>query len=622
MNNRILRPARWMGLLILLLAACSTAPAATLAPTPVVVSIEPDRSASSATPAAASPAPADPTALDGEPAVPTQTDGLDGQPGAAGIGDPYFPELGNGGYDALQYIIDLSVDVEKNSLAGSVTMVAIATQDLSSFNLDFFGFDIDSIIVEDRPADFTRAGGELTIVPAVPLAAQSDFETIISYQGVPDAESPGDVTGRLSSWVNYGDGIFVAGEPRGASGWYPVNEHPADKAVYNFMITVPKPYEVAANGTLEGLGETSDSSTFTWVSQEPIAPYLVTINIGPLERESEPGPDGIIIRNYFHENIPESTRRNFARQGEMIAYFNELFGPYPFEAYGAVVHDVPVGFALETQSLSFFGSTFNGEDVVVHELAHQWFGNSVSLSRWQDIWLNEGFATYASVLWAEHTTGPRELDNRIRQMYAQMAPGIPTFVVSKADLIEALTAVPYGDASITPAAAVEALKALLGREVSEIEIEAAVAGRGESFPMREVPELIKLLEFDSVAISRQDVNNYFAVLGLVELVSDAPAQFPLTGDPGPDGLFSSSVYQRGALTLHALRVRVGDEPFFEILRTFTGKFRMSNATTADFIEVAEAVSQQDLVDFFQAWLFEAPLPDIPEMDLFRADFSR
>ena len=172
--------------------------------------------------------------------------------------------------------------------------------------------------------------------------------------------------------------------------------------------------------------------------------------------------------------------------------------------------------AMETQTLSQHAQSREAlsETVVAHELTHQWFGNSVSLENWQDIWLKEGAATYAEWLWMEQKEGVEALDVKVNGVYQ----------------LEAWSANP-------------------------------------------------------------------------------------PGNPSPTNLFSNTIYDRGALTFHALRLRVGDEVFFQILRTYTERFRFGNASSADFIAVAEEVSGQDLAEFFDAWLYAKKIPAIPEMEL-------
>jgi aminopeptidase N len=340
--------------------------------------------------------------------------------GSDGLGDGYYPLLGNGGYDVQNYAIELEVNMDTQFLQSTVTIDAIATTSLSQFNLDFIGFTIFELTVNSIPAEFDHQSSELVIMPSETLTAGAPFTVVISFYGIPEHRLPDEYDSDIG-WSPYEGGVMVAGEPMGSAGWYPVNQHPLDKATYLFEITVPKPYIVAANGILLNEIESQNKNTFIWESTDPIASYLVTIAIAEFEREEQEGPDGLLIRNYFDKAIPAETRSNFERTPEMIALFNEKFGPYPFDAYGVVVHNIPNGFALETQTLSVFGSSFNGENVVAHELAHQWFGDSVSISQWQDIWLNEGFATFASSLWTEHAYGKTAAENEIRSMYGNMA---------------------------------------------------------------------------------------------------------------------------------------------------------------------------------------------------------
>ena len=436
-------------------------------------------------------------------------------PGADGIGDTFYPQLGNGGYDALHYTLELSIDPEKNTLSGESTMKAEATQQLSSFNLDFSGLDIEQVTVNGRKAKYDRDERELTIKPSKMVSDGAVFTVTISYSGSPKA-SPAYGTWWPSGWHHTEDNeVYVSSETSGSANWYPVNDHPLDKASYSFRITVPKPYVVAANGLLQQEVDNGDTVTYIWEAEEPMASYLVGMNIADYVIETEQGPDGVLIRNYLPPDFPESSKAVTNQTADMLAFFSERFGPYPFNAYGTVIVDIAEFGAMETQTLSQHkvDDYSLNEYTVAHELAHQWFGDSVSLKNWQDIWLKEGAATYAGWLWMEHREGGT-LDAKVRRVY------------------------PMQSFSPNP-----------------------------------------------------------------------------PGNPPPTNLYIDTVFDRGAMTFHALRLRVGDEVFYQILRTYLDRYRYGNASTADFIAVAEEVSDQNLEEFFDAWLYALQIPDIPEMGL-------
>jgi aminopeptidase N len=358
--------------------------------------------------------------------------------GAPGIGDPYFPSAGNGGYDTTKYEIVLSIDPRSNALRGSTRVDAEALQDLDSFNLDFLGLEVESVLVDGLPAEFEREGQELTILCAEQLRAGERFAVQVSYSGTPvSLEDSGSFS---VGWQHAGDTIYTLDEPQGAATWFPVNDHPSDKAAYEFRLTVPRPYVAAANGVLVGTEAGETDQTFVWTMEEPMASYLATVAVGEYELEASMAPNGVAIRNYFAPAVAEEAGKAFARTGAILAFYADLFGPYPFDAYGVVVPDVDTRAAMENQTLSLFGrdvvakrlsDPIVGDIYVSHELAHQWFGNSLTIARWEDIWLNEGFATYASWLWLEHDRGREALDQQVRQSLGmllsddQSPPGDP-----------------------------------------------------------------------------------------------------------------------------------------------------------------------------------------------------
>lgn len=456
--------------------------------------------------------------------VPDQPRPTPAEAGDTNLSDSFYPAFGNGGYDVQHYTLDLTVQtVTTGELTGQATLDATTTQALRRFSLDFIGFTIDTLTVNGAPATFERAGQELLITPAQPLAAGEDFSVVIAYHGAPEEVASIATEGQVG-WAVYAGGSYVLSEPDGAATYYPVNDHPLDKATYTFRVTVPKPFEVAANGRLAATLDQGETTTFVWEATDPMASYLTTVNIGQFDLETDQSPQGRPIRNYYATGLAAAVHQPFARQGEMLDFFSEIFGPYPFEVYGVIVLDTEVGTAMESQTLSIFGidqvdlDDLEGtEAVAAHELAHQWFGNSLSVADWSAIWLNESFASYAEGLWIEHTAGREALDEWI-------------------------------------------------------------------------------------------IDNY-------EYVDEAGPDLVPPGEPEADDLFNEGIYVRGALTLHALRLEVGDERFFEIVRTYVERFAGGNVVTADFIGVAEEVSDQDLTAFFAGWLHDETMPPIPQLDL-------
>jgi aminopeptidase N len=350
--------------------------------------------------------------------------GGDFRPGAPGVGDEYFPLYGNGGYDVAHYLLKVSYDPATDRLVGVATITARATQDLSRFNLDFVGLTVRSIKVDGRAASWSRTDHELQVTPAHGLREGRRFTTVVRYDGVPITQElvvgPGFTL--EAGFMHTDDGAVVAGQPEVAASWFPVNDHPIDKAAYTFVVTAPAGLEVVANGRLLGRKRHGGQATWLWQAREPMASYLATVDIGQFDTRRYRTGDGLWMYDALDPDLfaepsdPEDpasptfgaiAEGSLARQGEIIDFLERRFSPYPFSTGGGIVDDYDnLWFALETQtrpvySKYFFTSPASGDSVVVHELAHQWFGDSVALAEWKHIWLNEGFATYAEWMWSE-----------------------------------------------------------------------------------------------------------------------------------------------------------------------------------------------------------------------------
>ncbi|HYN94576.1 MAG TPA: M1 family metallopeptidase, partial [Pilimelia sp.] len=328
-------------------------------------------------------------------------------PGSPGIGDPYYSDYGNGGYDVGHYDIRLRYWPETDRLAGTTTILARATTDLSRFNLDF-ALDVTSVRVNNRAATFAREGNhELVITPARPVLAGRPMTVVVQYAGVP---STVEING-YTPWIRTADGANAVGEPEIAWWWFPSNDHPLDKATFDVSVAVPDGVEVISNGVMPRapLRELLGWTRWSWRSTQPQQTYLAFLAIGQYDIVTDTSTSGLPVVNAYSTRLGAldgAARASIERTAEITEWAETVFGPYPFEAMGGVAAPPDgVGFALETQTRPIYAAGFwrRGANpyVVVHEMAHQWFGDSVAVQRWQDIWLNEGFATYAEWLWSE-----------------------------------------------------------------------------------------------------------------------------------------------------------------------------------------------------------------------------
>ncbi|GAA1782849.1 M1 family metallopeptidase [Actinomadura chokoriensis] len=475
-----------------------------------------------------------------------------GPAGPTTAGDNYVPGDGNGGYDVQHYGLKLTITPDgPTQLDGTATITATATERLARFNLDLTGLDVSSIKVDGAAARQQRAGEELEVTPAKPLQKGTKFTTVIKYSGNPEPVSD-PVLGRYG-WIRTSDGVFIACQPSGAHTWFPSNDHPSDKATFDFEITVPQGLTAIANGepetppqgtggaptppgtpptggpgtgggpgvepvaqhgrTLPGTALAAQGkramTTSKWRVKNPMATYLATVDVGRFGVRSSKTASGIPNITAVDPTLPGVDLDQFHKlNADITEEWSKLFGPYPFSSTGGLIDNADVGFALETQTRPVYGAFGLQPTIVAHELAHQWFGDSVSLTRWQDIWLNEGFATYAEWLWDEKTGG-ETVQRHFDEAYE-------------------------------------------------------VGGR--------------------------------------ELWDVPP------GNPGRKQMFGRSVYDRGGMTLVALRGRVGEDVFYKILREWTKERAHSSGTTEQFVALANKVSGKNLDAFFDDWLYQKGRP--------------
>ena len=421
--------------------------------------------------------------------------------------EPFFPRSGNRGYDVTHYDVSLGYQPRSGQLNARDEIEATATSGLSRFSLDLDGLKVTAVSVDGVAADFSRGRGKVKIVPATPIGKGESFTVVLRYQGVPRKVT--DPDGSTEGWYRTKDGAIGVGEPVGTAAWLACNNAPRDKASFDIQITVPTGVKAVSNGRLLSRKRVDGRVDWTWSEPAPMATYLALVDIG----------DGKLVQGHVGKlptwtlidpRLVKKSRAAIDSLPEIIRWESHIYGPYPFAAAGSVVDVANLQYALETQSRPIYAFAPN-RTTVVHETAHQWFGDSVSLERWPNIWLNEGFATWTEWYYAEQHGG-----RSAQQVFAN----------------------------------------LYRRPASQTKF------------------------WD-----------------------------PPSGHPGQaKNLFVVSTYVRGAMTLQALRDKIGTRPLLRILRTWATEHRHANGDIEEFIALADRVSGRNLGSFFHRWLFERGKP--------------
>ena len=435
-------------------------------------------------------------------------------PGGSGIGDDYYPLDGNGGIDVRSYSVRVDYRFGTGRLVGDTRLVVRATQALSRFNLDLL-LPVDGVWIDGEPVRFSKPDPhELQVTPDQALVPGEAVRVRVTYAGRPAAKS---YLGE-ANWLADEHEVVAMNEPHMAPWWFPANDHPRDRARFDVRVTVPRDKQVVANGERRWRRVDGRLATTRWTADEPMVPYLAYFAAGAFQTASGTwGAD----RSWYaavSKRFPDTTERSFLRlmkeHDELADGLAQDLGPYPFSTTGGLVTYLDPGFALENQTRPTYDASSAGRSTVVHELAHQWFGDLVAVDRWRDIWLNEGPATFMEWRYRELNGG------------------------------------------------------------------ASAAGR---------------------------LRGYYDTLDAGEPFWDR-----VVSDPGAEihELFSAPVYVRGAMTLQALRNRVGEDDFWQVLRDWLDVDPAVGRTgaTEEFEALAEAVSGEELTPFFDAWLHTGQKP--------------
>ncbi|WP_424950174.1 M1 family metallopeptidase [Deinococcus sp.] len=432
----------------------------------------------------------------------------------AGYGDRIYPALGDAGLDVTHYDLSLSATPGVDSVAGRAVLSILARRDLSQINLDFAGPGVLGVKVDGRAARHAHVGDKLLILPPGVLAAGTAFTVTVAYSGTPALHiDPADDL-RLG-WITQAGGSYVLSEPDGAHTFFPCNDVPADGASYSLHLDVPAGFTAIASG-VQTHSQMRAGRVYTEFEQAaPIPSYALTVHIGRFERVTPPdAAGGIQIRNAFPLGLPAEVRATFDQTPAMLGVLAGWFGPYPYPVYGVAVTEDPQILALETATLSTFPARQETPATALHELAHQWFGDSLRLGDWSEVWLNEGFATYAELLWAQ--SQGQDTAPLLARWYARLA---------------------------------------------------RAPARG--------------------------------------LVATQARQ-----------LFDANSYYRGALALHALRLKVGDALFRQILSTYVARFSGQSVRTADLLGVVGQFGGPAALEAIGPWLTGPEIPALPTTGTF------
>ncbi len=424
----------------------------------------------------------------------------------------YTPGHGDTSYRVAHYELDLAYQVDGNQLTGRAVLHCVAVEDLLQFKVNLFGLRVAKLTLDGRRVKYEHGKRGISVRTVDAIAAGEPFTVEVRYSGKPRAV-PSKTLGP-TGWEELADGVIVCGQPHGAPSWFPCNDRPGDKASYSISISAPSGYRVVSNGRLVSTQRRAGSTTWAYHQPEPMATYLATVQIG---RYCVLDLDAVVpLQAVLPGSLIPAYEDVFGRQPQMLAFFSRVFGDYPFGAYTVVITEDDLEIPLESQGLSTFGAnhlvqSWDTERLIAHEMSHQWFGNSLTLADWADIWLHEGFACYCEWLWSEESGGVTAHQHAAAHWY-------------------------------------------------------------------------------QLAVLDQDL---------------------ILSDPGPQLMFDDRVYKRGALTLHAVRLRIGDDAFFSLLRGWVGEYAHGTVTTAMFATFAEQHTGVPLATLFDAWLNEAALPELP-----------
>jgi aminopeptidase N len=552
--------------------------------------------------------------------------------GSSSLNDPIFAFMGNGGYDAQDYDIALKISSDHQTEQGATTMTALATQDLSSFNLDFGSMTVTSVIVNGEMARFTQADPELTISPSKAVLKGENFKVSVTYAGKPGSVAVNtSVFGGANFWMAFPNQLTVLSEPSAMFAWSPVNDHPADKATFSLHLNAPSKEQAVANGVFLSRVENNDgTATSNYRIDTPTATYFVVLALGDFELVDQGKVGNTRVRHYLSPRTSNVMKLAVLETPKIISFLEDKLGAYPFSEVGVLTVDNQLGFALETQSLvtlpvSFGPSLELSTEVVAHELAHQWFGAYVTFKTHKDIWVHEGFAEYFGWLYSNFNANDQgtTLKVEIENNYSSVAAGSAVLQVSKYQFIQRLRGNRYGNIVLNGTKLERALELMFENTLPQQYHDEVLTKFPKGATLLQISDLVSRWNFTSVRLGTPSRIELIRLTG--GTLPSTPTNLGLFTPPGTlkvgDDIFNNGVYLRGAMTLHALRLKIGDEKFFGLLRSYLEKYKFGNASVEDFVNLTLELNGLEAKTLLEHWLFDAQCPDFPELGLYAKDFK-
>ena len=547
--------------------------------------------------------------------------------------DSFLPESGNCGYDVAKYIIDASWDDATNIWSVRESIELTSEWDTDEIALDLTNaYTVSAVTLDDAPAEYVHEGDKLTV--------KGSFAHDTRY--VIYAEFAGQVQ-RASIFhdANYneehaGEPFCVLPEPNVAHNLLLVNDHPKDRAYYDITMTVPAKYTAATVGMLTSITEADGTVvtpgdgyvreapdadaegtvTMRFETREEAVPYNVPWCVGAYEIAQTDWDNGVVQIDFVDaaREDSEEVRELAARDREYIEFLEHYLGEYPYEEAGSILTAVNIGGALETMGRPTYDPIECSEPVFIHELAHQWMGDLMSVKDWSDIWIKEGFATFAMNLWTLETEGEEAFEAGLRSSYA-LVTDTEHYVFPADTIAEYMGYMNYTDADVLTLADAKSVAGTLcgkGCDTSVLDDAAVDGAIPEEDFWQLMPRVCDELDFRS-----EDMDAMIAMLHQSDLLVTIQSQ--LHAPIGPkeiaanfSGMYSSAPYQGGSLVYYALLRHLGEETFWNCVRGMLNDYSYSVIGTEEFIDVFSKYAGKDLTELITGWLYYDPVPAFPE----------